>query len=235
MQIAVRESMSLTTITRLPLLPLSDEVHFPCTELLLRILEPDYCALVEELFIDRGTESRVGIVLLKPEWAQQGGEDVFKAGTAGRLLGVETHDAGCDVLLRGEYRFELEQEIAAGPCRAAVVRPVTEPSLGEADPGVRLVRGELVDHVFNLAGELGESFPLPEDEIFELCDDDVGFEEVVNFLSAHLDLTPLAKLELLNNDLPERALHLLTILKSRLQLVEVLRSFRHLELNHELN
>ena len=48
-------------------------------------------------------------------------------------------DGHSDLLLYGEFRFELEREIA-GPYRQAVVRPVEEPWLNERDAGIVAVR-----------------------------------------------------------------------------------------------
>jgi hypothetical protein len=61
------------------------------------------------------------------------------------------------------------------------------------------------------------------------------FEEVVNRLAADLDLPPLCKLGLLVEALPDRALELLKILRSRRTVVDLLRPFRHLAAGSELN
>lgn len=225
-----------STACRLALFPLLDEVHFPLTELRLRVVEPDYRELIEEIHEQRGEDARIGTVLLKPDWAQdEDGDDVYTAGTAGRLIALESHDEGCDVVLRGEYRFEVEREIGAGPCREALVRPLTEPLVSELDPGVKLVRDALITCTANLAGELGERFPLPKDELFELENEDLPFEGMVNGLAARLDLTPFAKLRLLSDSLPQRARRLLSILEGRCQVLDTLRPFRHLERGAEYN
>jgi Lon protease-like protein len=214
--------------TRLPIFTLSDEVHFPRTVIQLRIVEPGFCDLVEDLFLNERVEGRIGTVLRKPEWVQEGASDhLFTAGTAGRLIGFDHADDGCDVLLRGEYRFVIESQIGDGPCREAVVRRVVEPALNEQDPSIREVRNELIECTSNLSYELGNSFPLDPEQLGEL-DDELSFEEVVNLLAANLDLTPLRKQQLLSDTLPDRALHLLSILRSRCEVIDVLRPYRHL-------
>lgn len=223
------------SIRRLPLLPLVDEVHFPCTELQLRIVEPEYRALVEEIFIDQGTEAHVGTVLLKPEWAQDGETDVFSYGTAGRLLGLEMHDEGCDVILSGEYRFEVQRELEIGPCRSAVVRPLPENKVSESDPMVCQVRRDILGYLLGLTDQLGEGFVLQQDQVLELNDDDLPFETMVNLLAANLDLAPLSKLSLLNEALLDRSYRLLAILRSRYEVVEALEPFRHLAAAAEYN
>lgn len=225
--------------TRLPLFPLSDEVHFPRTLLQLRVLQPDYCALIEDLFLDDRTDRQgdtmIAAVLLKPSWAQENpDDDVYTAGTAGRVIGLWQHEDGCDILLRGEYRFEVEREISQGPYRAAVVRPVSEPALNERDPGIQVVRSELIECTSMLSGELGSSFPLDEEQLSEL-DEELSFEEVVNLLAANLDLAPMRKQQLLADTLPDRALHLLSILRGRRKVLDVLRPFRHLAPEFDCN
>ena len=54
-------------------------------------------------------------------------------------------------------------------------------------------------------------------------------------LSAHLDLSPLRKLKLLQDPLPERAQHLAEILRSRCQVLDTLLPFRHLAAAAEYN
>jgi len=218
------------------LVPLTDEVHFPRTELQLRVVEPEYREILEDLFMLGGPGELLGTVLLKPEWAQvESGDAVYGSGTAARLLGLEHHSSGCDILLRGEYRFEVEREIGCGPGRRAVVRPVLEPDLCETDPGIQVVRGELVECVSCLAQEIGERFALDGDQLSDLLDDDRTFEETVNMVAANLDITPLRKLRLLSDGLPDRALNLLAILRSRRQVLGLLRPYRHLAQGNELN
>ena len=63
----------------------------------------------------------------------------------------------------------------------------------------------------------------------------LGFEQLVNRIAAEIDLPPLSKIGLLNDPLPERALHLLGILSSRRQVLDLLRPYRHLAADPELN
>ena len=85
-----------------------------------------------------------------------------------------------------------------------------------------------------LAAELGESFPLSGDEIEELGEES-PFEELVNRVAAELDLPVLRKLQLLVESLPERGLSVLSILRSRKQVVDLLRPYRRLADRSHLN
>lgn len=232
----------MSSETLLPLFPLPDIVHFPRTELRLHVNEPRYRRLVHDL-VERGEdEPCIGVVLLKPGWVEgyEGRPDIFPGGTAGRLMDVEElPDGSVNVLLYGDFRFELERECASepyrqAPYRQAIVRPVAEPWLNERDSGIVAVRGSILTHVRALAAELGESFPLSPDDI-EALGEDSPFEELVNHIAAELDLPALRKLQLLIESLPERGLSVLSILRSRQQVVDLLRPYRHLAGGSHLN
>ncbi len=219
------------TITRLPLFPLPDVVCFPRTELKLLVEEPRYLRMVRDL-MDHEDEARwIGMVLLKPGWSQSydGRPAVYSGGTASRLIDVENlPDGRSHILLVGDFRFELERELAAdAPYRLAEVRPVEEPWLNEHDAGIRAVRKNLTELLHLVAVETGERFPLDGAELEELAGD-CAFEELVNRIASGLDLPPLRKLKLLQQPLPERGLAILSILRNRQQVLDLLRPWRHL-------
>jgi len=225
--------------TCLPLVPLADVVHFPRTELRLQISEPRYRRLVRDVVEQQDEEARrIGVVLLKPGWVEsyEGRPDVFPGGTASRLMDADfLPDGRANILLYGEFRFALERELGGGEYRQAVVRPLAEPWLNERDAGIVTVRQAIVEHLRLLAAELGESFPLSPLVDAEGIGDDSPFEELVNRIAAGLDVPVLRKLQLLAETLPERGLSVLSILRSRLQVVDLLRPFRHLASRSEMN
>ena len=215
----------------LPLFPLPNVVHFPHTNLKLQIYEPHYRRMVRDL-LERDEEEPLllGLVLLRPpaEGDDHDRPEVFPNGTAARLLEAEVLDDGsAGLLLHGEFRFSVEREVVGQPFRQAVVRPLAEPRLDERDAGLLAVRGGLLTLVRTLASELGSHFPVDFDKIEDLAHSR-SFEQLVNRLAAELDLPPLRKLELLNASLPDRGLSLLSILRSRKQVVDQLRPYRHL-------
>lgn len=218
-------------VTRLPLFPLPDVVCFPRTELKLLVEEPRYLRLVKDL-VDRDEDARwVGMVLLKPGWTQNydGRPAIYPGGTASRLVDVESlPDGRTQILLVGDFRFELERELlGAEPYRLAEVRPVEEPWLNEQDAGIRAVRKAMTELLRHVAEQTGERFPLDLSELEELAGE-CAFEELVNRVAAGLDLPPLRKLKLLQQPLPERGLSILTILRNRQQVLDLLRPWRHL-------
>ena len=223
-------SMSDGDTTLLPLFPLVDFVHFPRTDIKIHVAEPRFHRLVRDIAERPDDERRcVGVVLVKPALgAAAGRQEIFPGGTAGRVIDVEfLPDGRSNVLLHGEFRFELQRELEVEPYPQALVRPIVEPRFDEADAGIQVVRGGILTTTRSLAAELGESFPISGDEVEQLADD-CCFEELVNRLASELDLPALRKLQLLIESLPDRALSILSILRSRQQVVDELRPFRHL-------
>jgi Lon protease-like protein len=225
---------------RLPLFPLPDVVHFPRTELKLHVVEPSYRRLVRDV-IEQEEEARwIGIVLLKPGSTLDpaGRPEVFPGGTAGRLLDAELLPDGCsNILLHGDFRFRLQREVADQPYRQALVEPVKEPWLNERDAGIVAVRSGILALLRGLAAELGDGFPFAAGEIDELEElaGSCVFEELVNRVAADLDVPPLRKQLLLQETLPDRGLSVLSILRSRQQVMDRLRPFRHLAGSSQLN
>jgi Lon protease-like protein len=221
--------------TRLPLVPLTDLVHFPRTELRLHVVDPSYSRLVEDL-AGLDEDSRwLGVVLLKPGWSRDpdGRPEIFPGGTAARVMDLETLPEGrSELLLYGEFRFELQRELGDAPYRQALVRPVEEPWLNETDAGVVAVRQAIVGLLRSLCEELGDKLPLDVDD---LASGDCIFEELVNRIAARVDVPPLRKLQLLTEPLPERGLSVLSILRGRRQVMDMLRPFRRLAEGPERN
>jgi Lon protease-like protein len=221
--------------TRLPLVPLPNVVHFPRTELKLHVLDPSYLRLVQDL-AELDEDSRwLGVVLLKPgpRLDPEGRLEIFPGGTAARVLDLETMpDGHSDLLLYGEFRFELEREIVDAPYRQAVVRPVEEPWLNERDAGIVAVRHDIVSLLRSLGEELGDKLPLDVDD---LTSGDRAFEELINLIASRVDVPPVRKLQLLTESLPERGLSVLSILRGRRQVMDLLRPFRRLAEGPERN
>ena len=221
--------------TRIALFPLPNVVHFPGTELRLHIFEPRYRQLVTDLLDLEPEERRIGMVLTRP--ANEPGEEpeVFPGGTAGLLTEVESlPDGRSNIVLLGDFRFRIQREIGGNTYRQALVSPVGEPWLDERNPSVSALRRELVELVESLSEEVGDRFPVDPEQLADLAglgrpSDPRPFERLVNNIAADLDLPALRKLTLLNEALPERAVHLTRILRGRKDALDLLRPFRHLD------
>jgi len=220
--------------TRLPLVPLTDIVHFPRTELKLHVHDPAYDQLVRDLAALDEESRWIGIVLMKPgpRLDREGRPEIYPAGTAARVMDLETDPEGhADILVYGELRFELDHEIA-GPYRQGVVRPVAEPWLNERDAGIVAVRQTIVRLLRALSAEMGDKLQLDVDG---LASRDCAFEEMVNRIATRVDVPAVRKLELLTEPLPQRGLSVLSILRSRKQVFDMLRPFRRRGADPERN
>lgn len=218
----------------LPLFPLPNVVHFPGTDLKLHIFEPRYRRLIRDLLEGPPEQRFIGMVLIKPGSAGPVPE-IYPSGTAGLLIDVDLlPDGRSNILLHGDFRFEVRSEVGDGPYRRAIVSPVTEPAVVENDAGVLVLRRGLTELVAALADEIGSDFPIRVDRLAE-SPEELSFEIFINRIAAEIDLPPLAKVSLLHQALPERALALLEILKSRKQVLDLLRPFRRLANDSSLN
>lgn len=223
----------------LPLFPLPNVVHFPGTDLKLHIFEPRYRRLVRDL-LDRPPEHRfLGMVMIKPGSSGPLPE-IFSGGTAGLLMDVDfLPDGRSNILLHGDFRFEVDRELedtspSPSPYRQALVRPLSEPAVSEEDAGILTVRRGLLELVELLGEEIGSEFPLRAERLAD-HPDGLTFEIFVNRIAAEIDLPALAKISLLQQTLPDRALALLEILRSRKQVLDLLRPFRRLATDSSLN
>ena len=208
----------------LPLFPLPNVVHFPGTLLPLHIFEPRYRAMVRDLLALPESERLVGMILAQPlEEGETPGFGLVPPGTAGRLVAVEPLDDGrYEILLHGEFRFFVEEELGGRPYLRARVQPLEE---GAAPPDI--LRETLVRDLAEVALESGESFPLAADEIAGLLAH-AGLPEIVNRLAAGLDLPIGSRQAMLALDLAPRAAAVAATMASRRKLLAALRPFRHL-------
>ena len=112
------------------------------------------------------------------------------------------------------------------------MRPVAEPWLNERDAGIVAVRQGILRLLRSLTPELGDKLPL---DVEDLAANDCAFEELINRVAARVDVPAVRKLQLLTESLPERGLSVLSILRSRQQVVDLLRPFRRRGTDPERN
>ena len=109
----------------LPLFPLPDLVFFPNTRLPLHIFEPRYRQMITDAL---DTDHRFGIVLLRPGWQNDyyGAPPIHPLGTIGTIeQAVPLEDGKFNILVRGDVRFRVLDEVSRVPYRTArvVLRP----------------------------------------------------------------------------------------------------------------
>ncbi len=176
----------------IPIFPLPNLVLFPGIRVPLHIFEPRYRRMVAD--VAEG-DRLIGMILLKGEWQQNyvmqeryhSYPDIFEIGCAGRIDElVELPDGRYNLVLRGLSEFRVLHEIRERPYRQAEVNwcPVASDSLecdSETLEGLREV--------------LFSYFGPPAQEAWRALVDQRGLTgaELINFLSFHLDVTPLEK------------------------------------------
>ncbi len=199
----------------IPLFPLPNFVLFPGIRVPLHIFEPRYREMVADVSEGDGL---VGMVLLKGEWQEdyitQGhyhaSPDIFEVGCAGKIDEVEQlPDGRYNLVLEGLSEFRIKHEIRERSYRQAEIEwcPVERGALecdSETMDGLREV-------LFNYFGT-------PARDAWRALVEQRGIRgaELINFLSFHLDVTPLEKQTILEA-LAGRADCLIDVLSFKLE------------------
>jgi hypothetical protein len=203
----------------LPLFPLPNLVFFPNTRLPLHIFEPRYLALMKDAM---ASQNRFGIVLLQPGWEEAyfSAPTVCEVGTLGTIEQAVTLDDGkMNILVRGDVRFRIVDEVESAPYRTA--RVVARPQL-KADPQQGYAQREwLADLSKQYLTYLPDQMAVPEIET-------VGLEALTNALIMSLNLDAEEKQRLLElDDTLARAEEIGTDLQNRIESLRFLAPFRH--------
>jgi len=202
----------------LPLFPLPDLVFFPNTRLPLHIFEPRYRQMVTDAL---ETDNRFGIVLLRPGWQSEyyGAPPIHPLGTLGTIeQAVPLEDGKFNILVRGDVRFRVLDEVSRVPYRTArvIVRPEVEREAREA----YAQREWLADLAHQYLHYLPDQMPVPEIET-------VGLEPLTNALIMSLNLDSEEKQKLLEtDDVIDRAEQIGNELTSRIETMRFLKPYR---------
>ncbi len=202
----------------LPIFPLPDLVFFPSTRLPLHIFEPRYRKMVSDAL---ESDQRFGIVLLRPGWQAdyQGAPPVHRFGTLGTIEQAVTLDDGrYNLLVRGDVRFRIVDEVMRDPYRTA--RVVVQPQITAASEDAYAQREWLADLAKQYLQFLPNQMPVPEIET-------VSLEALANALIMSLNVESEEKQKLLEiDDLIERAEQIGSELTNRIETMEFLRPYR---------
>jgi len=202
----------------LPLFPLPDLVFFPNTRLPLHVFEPRYRQMITDAL---ESDNRFGIVLLRPGWQSNyhGAPPIHSLGTLGTIeQAVPLEDGKYNILVRGDVRFRVLDEVSRVPYRTArvVVRPEIAREVQEAYERREWLAG-LAQQYLNY---LPDQMPVPEIET-------VGLEPLTNALIMSLNVDAQEKQTLLEiDDVIERAEQIGSELSNRIETMRFLKPFR---------
>lgn len=202
----------------LPLFPLPNIVFFPHTRLPLHVFEPRYRQMITDVL---EADQRFGIVLLRPGWEAEyfGAPRVFELGTIGTIeQAVPLEDGRFNIVVRGDARFRILDEVSRVPYRTA--RVIAEPEINR-DPVKSYAQREwLADLSRQYLKYLPDQTAVPEIETVDL-------DALTNALIMSLNLDIEEKQKLLETpDVVARAEEIGTELSNRIESLRFLAPFR---------
>ena len=202
----------------LPLFPLPNLVFFPQTRLPLHVFEPRYRQLVSDAV---ESDHRFGIVLLRPGWEGDyyGTPAIYECGTLGFIeQAVSLDDGRYNILVRGDVRFRIVDEVSGGPYRTA--RVITLPDPVRAIEESYAKRTWLAELSRQYLTYLPDQMAVPEIET-------VALESLTNALIMSLNLDVEEKQRLLElDDVIQRAEDVGTELQTRIESLQFLAPYR---------
>jgi Lon protease-like protein len=202
----------------LPLFPLPNLVFFPHTRLPLHVFEPRYRQMVKDVM---ESDQRFGIVLLRPGWEAEyfGTPAVYTFGTLGTIeQAVPLEDGRFNIVVRGDMRFRILEEVSRVPYRTA--RVIAEPEVERDLAKAYAQREWLVDLSRQYLEYLPEQTSVPEI-------DTVDLDALANALIMSLNLDVEEKQKLLEtSDVATRAEEIGNELASRIESLRFLAPFR---------
>jgi hypothetical protein len=176
--------------TMIPVFPLPDVVLFPGVFLPLHIFEMRYREMVKDSLAG---DRLIGVSLLRPGWDHdaEGRPAIYPIGCVGLISHVEElPDGRYNMVLRGVEKFRVvrEEEQTRAYRRAAV--DYFEERMTDADrESVRRQRHQLERLLTAVADAPEQTFP-----------SNLSDEEVINALAQYLDLEPIERQALLEQD-----------------------------------
>jgi Lon protease-like protein len=202
----------------LPLFPLPNLVFFPHTRLPLHVFEPRYREMVKDVL---ESDQRFGIVLLRPGWEPDyfGAPPVFECGTLGTIeQAMPLEDGRFNIIVRGDVRFRIVDEVSRVPYRTA--RVVAEPEGGREPSNAYAQREWLADLSRQYLRYLPNQTAVPEIET-------VNLDALTNALIMSLNIDVQEKQRLLEmSDIVSRAEAIGNDLANRIESLRFLAPYR---------
>jgi Lon protease-like protein len=202
----------------LPLFPLPNIVFFPHTRLPLHVFEPRYRQMVQDAL---EADERFGMILLRPGWETEyfGAPPVYDCGTVGTIeQAVPLEDGRYNIVVRGDARFRILEEVSRVPYRTA--RVIAEFDDAPAAAEAHAQREWLADIARQYLQYLPDQSAVPEIET-------VSLDALTNALVMSLNLDMEEKQKLLEQrNLLARAEQIGGELASRMESLRFLAGFR---------
>ena len=202
----------------LPLFPLPNLVFFPHTRLPLHVFEPRYRQMITDCL---EADQRFGIVLLRAGWEPDyfGTPAVHAFGTLGTIeQAVPLEDGRFNIVVRGDVRFRILDEVSRVPYRTA--RVIVEPEVAHTPEQSYAQRERLADLSRQYMHYLPDQTSVPEI-------DAVTLDALTNALIMSLNLDVEEKQKLLEmSDVAARAEEIGTELSNRIESLRFLSPFR---------
>ena len=202
----------------LPLFPLPNLVFFPNTRLPLHVFEPRYRQMVTDAL---SRDKRFGIVLLRPGWEADyfGAPRIHVCGTVGTIeQAVSLDDGRFNILVHGDVRFRVVDEVSSAPYRTA--RVIASPERERTAAEAYAQREWLADLARQYLKYLPDQMAVPEIET-------VGLDALTNALIMSLNLDVEEKQKLLEiDDLIDRAEEIGNELQNRVESLRFLAPYR---------
>jgi hypothetical protein len=178
----------LTTL--IPVFPLPDVVLFPGVFLPLHIFEQRYREMVKDCLAG---DRLIGVSLLRPGWDHdaEGRPAIYPVGCVGLISHVEElGDGRYNLVLRGVEKFRVVREEQQTRAYRLASVDYFEERMTEADrESVRRQRHQLERLLTTVADAPEQTFPST-----------LSDEEVINALAQYLDLEPIERQALLEQD-----------------------------------
>ncbi len=188
----------------IPIFPLPNVVLFPSVFLPLHIFEPRY----RQMLADALSGDRIiGMVLLKNERdLVEEPPPVYDIGCAGLISHAEPlPDGRSNIILRGIERFRIVVEVGGRPYRRAQVASLPEADSDQIRDQLHGLRGRLDPLLAGQFDNAGWRRMVPAD---------MGDGDLVNTLAQYLDLEPVEKQALLEqNDIAGRSRALIDLIE----------------------
>jgi Lon protease-like protein len=178
-----------------PVFALPDVVLFPHAPLPLHVFELRYRTMVRDVL---SGGRMFALALLRSGWERdyKGNPPLHPLACLARIDQVEWLVNDCyDLTVTGTVRVELGRTVRDYPYRSMTVHAREQEPFSGDDPLVELEQRALVASVERFA-EHGTLHPA----VAEALDPRIGYEQLVNRVAMHLDLTPFARLALLADD-----------------------------------